>query len=150
MISPNVDKFNDCMRRTPRKTVYRDERSNRTAAIRFGDALRSTRSTSGIHYESRSILWSESVLQQAATDGVTMLETVITDKRGNVTTYRTPLALMLERGELQRTPAGTQRGLSLDAWQTSRRAAVTTSTPTAASTEPTPAPQMTLFAELAR
>jgi hypothetical protein len=147
MITQSYDKFNDCMKR---RTVYRDERSNRTAAIRFGDALRSTRSTSGIHYESRSILWSESVLQQADADGVKTLETVITDKRGNVTTYRCTLAAMLERGELQRTPAGTQRGLALDAWTTSRRGAVTPSTPTASTAEPTPAPQMTLFAEAAR
>jgi hypothetical protein len=146
MVAQTRHKFNDS-RKNQSRHVFTD--GNRTAGVRFGDTLRSTRSTSGIQQQSKEILFSEAILTQARRDGITQLEVIISDRFQRETAYRVALAEMLERGELQRTPAGTQRGLSLDAWQTSRRAAVTPSAPTATS-EPTPAPQMTLFAEVAR
>jgi hypothetical protein len=145
MITQSYDKYNDCMTHKSRRSVYKD--GARVAGVRFGDTLRSTRSTSGIQQQSKEILFSEAILTQARRDGITQLEVIISDRFQRETVYRVAMAEMLGRGTLRETPAGTQRGLSLDAWQTSRRGAVTPSTPTA-STEP--APQMTLFAEVGR
>lgn len=141
MVALSHDFFNH--RRT-KPATYRD--GARVAGVRFGDTLRSTRSTSGIQQQSKEILFSEAILSQARQDGITQLEVIISDRFKRETVYRVALAEMLARGTVRETPAGTQRGLSLDDWQTSRRAAVTPSTP-ATSTEPTPAPhQISLFA----
>lgn len=92
------------------RTKYLD--GKRTAGLRFGDTLRSLRSTSGIFYHDNVIAWAEHVLQAARADGILELEVVIT----NGATYRVDLATMLERGELRQTPAGTQRALPLNCW----------------------------------
>lgn len=140
MVTLSHAKFNY---RLTNQSTHRD--GARVAGVRFGDTLRSTRSTSGIHYQTRSILWSEAILRQAQQDGITELEVIVTDAAGRSRSYRAPLAVMLARGTLAETPAGLQRSLTLDAWQTSR----SPMTPSPASTEPTPAPQLGLFAEVA-
>jgi len=101
----------------PTARIFRDGNSNRVAGIRFGDTLRSVRTTSGIHYASNSILWAEPVLLQAQRSGIKTLEVVIPDRRGGTRTFRAPLAAMLAHGELQYTSAGVQRGLKLHAWE---------------------------------
>lgn len=140
MVTLSHDFFNH---RLKNQSTYRH--GARVAGMRFGDTLRSTRSTSGIHYATKSILWSEAVLRQAQADGIKHLEVIITDAAGCSRSYHAPLAVMLARGTLAETPAGLQRGLTLDAWQTSR----SPMTPSTASTEPTPASQLGLFAEVA-
>lgn len=117
------------------KCIYRD--GNRTAGVRFGDVLRSTRTTSGIYHQSRSIAWSEAVLQRAAREGIKTLEVVITAASGTVTTYRCTLAAMLQRGTL----TGSQRALTLDAWSVNGRQ------PAETKQQPAPA-QRELFAEV--
>lgn len=112
------------------KSTYTD--GSRVAGVRFGDTLRSTRSTSGVLHQSRSIAWSEAVLQRAAAEGIRQLEVVITAASGTVTTYRCTLAAMLQRGTL----TGSQRALPLDAWTVNRR-------PPAETKQPAPAqPQL--------
>ncbi len=128
MLAQRAPNHNDRRKNSP--TVYRD--GTHIAGIRFGDVLRSTRGTAGIHYATNAILWSESVLRAAASD-IATLEVITTDKRGRSRTYRTPLATMMTRGTLCQTAAGTQRGLPLGEWETD------------ADPEPQPAPQLALF-----
>lgn len=143
MVAQARQKFND-IRKNQSRHVFTD--GNRTAGVRFGDTLRSTRSTSGVHYQTRSILWSESVLQRAAAEGIRTLEVVITAASGTVTTYRAPLAAMLERGTLN----GAQRSLPIDAWQVSRRPTQPAETPKQPTNNAQPAAQPGLFAEVTR
>lgn len=131
MLSHRAQQRNDRAIHSP--TAYRD--GSRIAGIRFGDVLRSTRTAAGIHYATNAILWSESVLRAAQAAGdIATLEVITTDKRGRSRTYRTPLAVMMTRGTLRQTAAGTQRGLPLGEWETD------------ADPEPAPNPQLGLFA----
>lgn len=100
MITQSYEKFNDCM---TRRSVYKD--GARVAGVRFGDTLRSTRSTSGIQQQTKEILFSEAILTQARRDGITQLEVIISDRFQRETVYRVALAEMLARGTLRETPA---------------------------------------------
>lgn len=136
MVAQTRHKFNDS-RKIQSTHVFTD--GNRIAGVRFGDCLRSTRTSSGVYHQTRSIAWSEAVLQRAAAEGVRWLEVVITAKTGAVTTYRCTLAAMLQRGTL----TGAQRALPLDAWTTSRPTTQPAETP-----KQQPAAQPALFAEV--
>lgn len=97
---------------TPRKTYHAPNAQHRVAAVRYGNTIRSERSSSGILRTPPAIAFDFEVLNQATGDGCDTVVVHITDTH---TTYTVSLSDFWKYGRIQ-TRFGRQAVLSLRYW----------------------------------
>ena len=123
----------------PKPKAYYAHNSRNVAGIRFGDTLRSIRGKDGILRRAHAIAWDAGVIDRAHADGITRLMVQI--EGGS--TYTTTIETLFANGQLQHTPAGRQRVLSLRYWSVDGQAPPASRAQLAPETQP--AAQMNLF-----
>lgn len=97
---------------TPTRTYHAPNSPNRIAGVRYGNTIRSERTSNGVLRTPPAIAFDYSVLTQASDDGCDTAEVFITDTR---TLYTVPIADFWQRGKIQ-TRFGEQVVLSLKYW----------------------------------